>query len=141
MASLTVIWWRDIPAQVLARDGRRSSKVVLHPRFQVAIDKAASRAGKRAYGEYIEEWHKIARGCGDDLEAEVNAEVERLEGEYDKHRLAELIQSGGIANGPALAPAHDETPGARNGNKATATAAAAPSGSDDETASPEGAST
>jgi hypothetical protein len=118
MASLTVIWWRDIPAQVLARDGRRSSKVVLHPRFQVAIDKAASRAGKRAYGEYIEEWHKIARGCGEDLEAEVNAEVERLETEYDKHRLAELIQAGGIAGGAALAPAHDETSGARDRNAA-----------------------
>jgi hypothetical protein len=109
MASLTVIWWRDIPAQVLARDGRRSSKVVLHPRFQVAIDKAASRAGKRAYNDYIEEWRKVARACGDDLEGEVTAESERLEAEYDKHRLAELIQSGGIAGGPALPPAHDET--------------------------------
>ena len=64
MASLTVIWWRDIPAQVLAREGRRASKVQLHPRFQVAIDKAASRAGKRAYNEYIEEWRKVARDCG-----------------------------------------------------------------------------
>jgi Virulence factor len=116
MASLTVIWWRDIPAQVLAREGRRASKVQLHPRFQVAIDKAASRAGKRAYSEYIEEWRKVARDCGPDLEAEVNAEVERLETDYDKHRLAELIQSGGLAGGPALAPAHDETPrGARDG--------------------------
>jgi Virulence factor len=115
MASLTVIWWRDIPAQVLARDGRRASKVQLHPRFQVAIDKAASRAGKRAYNDYIEEWRKVARACGDDLEAEVNAESERLEAEYDKHRLAELIQSGGVAGGPALPPAHDETPkGARD---------------------------
>ena len=115
MATLTVIWWRDIPAQVLARDGRRSSKVVLHPRFQVAIDKAASRAGKRAYNDYIEEWRKVARACGDDLEAEVSAESERLEAEYDKHRLAELIQSGGVAGGPALPPAHDETPtGSRN---------------------------
>ena len=136
MASLTVIWWRDIPAQVLARDGRRASKVVLHPRFQVAIDKAASRAGKRAYSEYIEEWHKVARGCGDDLEAEVNAEVERLESEYDKHRLAELIQSGGIAGGPALPPASDETQkGTGNGD-----AAAASPGSGD-LATPEGAST
>ena len=42
MATMTVIWWRDIPAQVLARDGRRQSKIVLHPRFQVAIDKAAA---------------------------------------------------------------------------------------------------
>ena len=144
MASLTVIWWRDIPAQVLARDGRRASKVVLHPRFQVAIDKAASRAGKRAYSEYIEEWRKVARACGDDLEKEVNAEVERLEAEYDKHRLAELIQAGGVAGGPALAPAHDETSGGRARNAAhpaTAPAAPAAAGPDDDIATPEGAST
>jgi hypothetical protein len=141
MASLTVIWWRDIPAQVLARDGRRASKVVLHPRFQVAIDKAASRAGKRAYGEYIEEWHKIARGCGEDLEAEVNAEVARLEAEYDKHRLAELIQSGGVAGGPAMAPAHDETSGARDRNAAHPVTAPASTEPDDDIATPEGAST
>jgi hypothetical protein len=119
MATLTVIWWRDIPAQVLARDGRRASKVVLHPRFQVAIDKAASRAGKRAYNDYIEEWRKVARACGDDLEQEVTAESERLEAEYDKHRLAELIQAGGVAGGPALPPAHDETPGARSNGAGT----------------------
>jgi hypothetical protein len=114
MATLTVIWWRDIPAQVVARAGRRSSKAVLHPRFQVAIDKAASRAGKRGYNEYIEEWRKVARGCSDDMEAEVSAEVERLETEYDKHRLAELIQSGGVQGGPALPPAGDETSGRRS---------------------------
>jgi hypothetical protein len=94
----------------VARDNRRSSKVVLHPRFQVAIDKAASRAGKRAYNDYIEEWRKVARGCGEDLEAEVDAEVERLEKTYDKHHLAELIQSGGAEGGPAFPPASDETP-------------------------------
>jgi len=127
MASLTVIWWRDIPAQVLARDGRRASKVQLHPRFQVAIDKAASRAGKRAYNDYIEEWRKVARGCGDDLEAEVTAESNRLEAEYDKHRLAALIQSGGVEGGPALPPAHDETPkGARDGAGDASAGAATP---------------
>ena len=52
-ATLTVIWWRDIPAQVVAKDGRRASKVVLHPRFQVAIDKAAVKAGRRAMDDYI----------------------------------------------------------------------------------------
>lgn len=111
MAQMTVIWWRDIPAQVTARDGRKASKIVLHPRFQVAIDKAASRAGKREYNAYIEEWRKVARPCGDDIDAEVAAEVERLETEYDKHRLAQLIQSGGVEGGPGLPPAHDETPG------------------------------
>jgi hypothetical protein len=111
MATLTVIWWRDIPAQVTGRDGRKSSKIVLHPRFQVAIDKAASRAGKRAYNDYIEEWRKVQRPCADDVDAEVATEAERLETEYDKHRLAQLIQSGGVEGGPVFAPASDETQG------------------------------
>ena len=109
LAFLTVIWWRDIPAQVVAKDGRRSSKVVLHPRFQVAIDKAANRAGKRAYNDYIAEWRKVQRPCGDDLEAEVSAESDRLEAEYDKHHLAVLIQTGGVAGGHILPPATSET--------------------------------
>jgi len=107
--TLSVIWWRDIPAQVVAKDARRSSKVVLHPRFQVAIDKAANRAGKRAYNDYIAEWHKTQRPCGDDVEAEVRAEADRLEAEHDRHHLAELIQSGGVAGGPVLPPATSET--------------------------------
>ena len=111
MPMLSVIWWRDIPAQVTAREGRLSSKIVLHPRFQVAIDKAASRSGKRAYNDYIEEWRKVQRRCGDDIAAEVAAEVERLETEYDKHRLAQLIQTGGVEGGPVFPPAHDETQG------------------------------
>ena len=37
-ATLTVIWWRDIPAQVIAKDRRQAHKIVLHPRFQVAIE-------------------------------------------------------------------------------------------------------
>jgi len=105
MATLSTIWWRDIPAQVVAKDGRRSSKVVLHPRFQVAIDKAANRAGMREYNAYIGEWRKTHQTCGDDLEAIVKAEAERLEAQYTKHHLAELIQSGGVADGRALPPA------------------------------------
>lgn len=105
MPILSVIWWRDIPAQVVAKEGRRTSKIVLHPRFQVAIDKAANRAGLRAYNDYINEWRKTQRPCGEDVEAEAQAESDRLEAEYTKHILAELIQSGGLAGGPALPPA------------------------------------
>ena len=106
MPNLSIIWWRDIPAQVVAKDARRSSKVVLHPRFQVAIDKAANRAGKREYNSYIAEWRKTQTACtDDDLEAVVKAEADRLEAEYTKHHLAELIQTGGVADGPILPPA------------------------------------
>ncbi len=105
MGTLSVIFWRDIPAQVVGRDGRRSSKIVLHPRFQIAIDKAASRAGKRAYSDYIEEWRKIQTRCGQDIETAVREESERLESEYTKHRLATLILAGGVEDGPVFPPA------------------------------------
>jgi hypothetical protein len=111
MGTMTVIWWRDIPAQVTAREGRKQSKIVLHPRFQVAIDKAASRAGRRAYNDYIEEWRRTQKPCGEDIDEEVAAEAERLEADYDKHRLAMLIQTGGVDGGPIFPPAHDETQG------------------------------
>ncbi len=110
MATLSVIFWRDIPAQVVGRDGRRSSKIVLHPRFQIAIDKAANRAGKRAYNDYIGEWRKVQSPCPPNIEAAVRAESERLDAEYTRHRLATLILAGGVEGGPAFSPATDETP-------------------------------
>lgn len=118
MGTLTIIWWRDIPAQVLARDGRRQSTQVLHPRFQVAIDKAAARAGKSSYEDYIEEWRREQRPCDDDIEAAVTTASEQLETDYTKHRLAELIQSGGVDRGPVL-PAAVESPILRRGDTAS----------------------
>jgi hypothetical protein len=94
--TLTTIWWRDIPAQVVARDRRQAHKIVLHPRFQVAIDRAAMQAGKREASEYIEEWRREATPCGDDLEAIASAEAARLEAHYPREVLARLVASGGV---------------------------------------------
>ncbi len=96
MASLITIWWRDIPMQVIARNGRQAHKVVLHPRFQVAIDRAALKAGRREMDAYIAEWRKEQRRCGDDLEAAAREEAERLETQYTKERLNELVSTGGV---------------------------------------------
>jgi hypothetical protein len=95
-ATLTVIWWRDIPAQVVAKDGRQAHKIVLHPRFQVAIDRAAMKAGRKEFGDYIEEWRREARPCGDDLETEASAEAARLEAGYTREVLARLVAAGGV---------------------------------------------
>ena len=95
-ATLTTIWWRDIPMQVVAKDGRQAHKVVLHPRFQVAVDRAAMTAGKRSASDYVEEMRRTARPCGDDLEAEATAEAARLEGAHTRDVLARLIASGGV---------------------------------------------
>jgi hypothetical protein len=96
MAQLVTIWWRDIPMQVIAREGRRSAKRVLDKRFQFAVDKAAMNSGKKSYGDYIEEMRRAERECGPELEAEADAEMARLETAYSKDVLHGLIALGGV---------------------------------------------
>lgn len=103
-ATLTVIRWRDIPAQVVAKDRRQAHKVVLHPRFQVAIDRAAVKAGRKEWNAYLEQWRKVQRPCGDDLEAEAQAEAARLEAHYTKDVLKRLVDAGGVDHEAAPAP-------------------------------------
>ena len=77
MAELTVITWRDIPAQVLARGaGGASARTLLPEAFQEAIDAAAMVAGLIGSDDYGEHWTRHRRECGDDLQTEVDAEAE-----------------------------------------------------------------
>ena len=92
------IMWRDIPAQVLAKEGRTTERWILPGRFQEAIDRAATRAGLTADDDYVAEWRRESRECGDDLAAEVRAEAERLEKAFGDDELAKLIASGGVAS-------------------------------------------
>jgi hypothetical protein len=96
MAQLITIWWRDIPMQVIAREGRRSAKRVLDKRFQFAVDKAAMNSGKKSYGDYIEEMRRAERECGPDIEAEADAEMARIDAVYSKDVLHTLMASGGV---------------------------------------------
>ncbi len=110
MATLTVILWRDIPSQVTARQGRQAAKAMLPMRFQAAIDKAATRAGKKDMDEYLAEWRRVTRPCGEDLDAEVAAEVARLEADYPRARLAALTASRGVEAAPADPPTASPAP-------------------------------
>jgi cvfA/B/C family virulence factor len=96
MAELTVIRWRDIPAQVMGGRGRDRVRVELSDRFQEAIDLAATRVGLIGTDDYLSEWIRDTRPCGDDLQAEVAAEAERLEAAFDDERLAALARAGGL---------------------------------------------
>ena len=102
MASLTVIYWRDIPAQVVAEEGRgrkrQQAKIELPQRFAIAIDAAAMRDGADSTDEYLAEWRKSDPvSCGDDLEAEVKAKAAQLDAEYPQDRVAKLVAAGGFA--------------------------------------------
>lgn len=95
MAELTVISWRDIPAQVVARAGRRSARAQLPARFQEAIDAAAMRAGLFGTDSYLGEWRRETRTCGDDLEAEVAEEAAWLDAAYPDDALERLVGLNG----------------------------------------------
>lgn len=96
MASLIVISWRDIPAQVIAKRGRETVKIQLAARFQEAVDRAAMRAGKGSSDAYLADWRRTPRECGDDLQAEAAAEAARLESRYTDEDLERVIRAKGI---------------------------------------------
>ena len=96
MAKLTVVYWRDIPSQVIVKSGRSAARRELSERFIRAIDAAAMHARAKSADDYLAEWRKSAPvACGDDLEAEATAAAARLETEYDTHRLALLAKHDG----------------------------------------------
>ena len=100
MPSLIITYWRDIPAQVTAREGRTTAKRELSLRFTEAIDMAAMRAGAAGTDDYLAQWRRgepIA--CGPDLEAAAATAAAKIEADYDKDRLVALVKTGGHENG------------------------------------------
>lgn len=100
MADLIVVYWRDIPAQVIVRQGRRTAKRELPLRFTEAIDMAAMRSGAGDTDAYLAEWRKAdPTPVGDDLEAEADRAAAELDGKYDRDRLVALAKNGGHDHG------------------------------------------
>lgn len=96
MVDVTILYWRDIPAQVIAGKGRRCAKRQLPEKFEQAIDRAAMKTGAAGSDAYLAEWRKAAPYvCDGDAEDVVTAEVARLDGAYDRDRLKALIANDG----------------------------------------------
>lgn len=98
MPDVTIVYWRDIPAQVIVGKGRRGTKAPLPERFEQAIDRAAMKTGAAGTDEYLAEWRKAPAYQMDGDPAEiVAAEVTRLDTEYDQERIKTLIGNDGWA--------------------------------------------
>ena len=100
MANLITLYWRDIPAQVIAERGRgrkrEQAKIELPRRFLVAIDAAAMRDGANSTDDYLTEWRRSQpEECGEDLEAEVAVRAAALGNEYTSEVLRALVENGG----------------------------------------------
>lgn len=98
MPDVTIVYWRDIPAQVIVGKGRRGAKKPLPERFEQAIDRAAMKVGAADTDAYLAEWRKAAPVTieGDPAEI-VEAEAARLDAEYDQERIKTLIANDGWA--------------------------------------------
>jgi hypothetical protein len=104
MAQLTVIRWRDIPMQVVARgDGGRSARALLPDRFQEAVDAAAMVAGLIGSDDYTEQMRMDTSECGEDLQHEVDTMMVRILSEWDDDVLKAAIRAGGVQGGPDVA--------------------------------------
>lgn len=97
MVKRILLYWRDIPAQVIVQRGRKREKAVLSKRFHEAIDRAAMRAGKGSSEAYLSEWRREASTLetSDELMEIAAKEVSRLESEFSDERLLQLIRSHG----------------------------------------------
>jgi cvfA/B/C family virulence factor len=96
MAKLICIYWRDIPAQVVGRKGRKNIKQFLAPRFAEAIDRAAMRAGRGSSEAYLADWRRESEDVSGDLQALVENRVAALESEFDDDFLEAVVKAGGL---------------------------------------------
>ncbi len=101
--TVNTIYWRDIPAQLTARAATTQHKVLLHARFQHAIDRAAGVAGLTSTNDYVQEWRSVSAPLPDgDVTAQLDQRCAEIEAAYPKDRLDALVASGGVddATGP-----------------------------------------
>ena len=99
-----LVRWRDIPSQIIVKQGRKRAKVLLSARFQGAIDRAAMRAKKHSADAYISEWERdpIPLPPGDgptDLQAVADRLAKGVETGYSDTRLLALIRNHGLREG------------------------------------------
>ncbi|MBE9557049.1 MAG: virulence factor [Proteobacteria bacterium] len=99
MADLIIVYWRDIPAQVIVKAGRRNQvKIELDQRFAKAIDIAAMKGGARGDDDYLADWRKAAPvEVSDELQTVAETMARQLDEEYDEARLKALMANGGWA--------------------------------------------
>ena len=96
MADVTIVYWRDMPAQVIVGKGRKAAKIQLPERFEQAIDRAAMKSGAASTDDYLADWRKADPVAIDGDAADIaQSESARLDAEYDLDRIKDLIANDG----------------------------------------------
>ena len=96
MAQLKIVFWRDIPGQVVIREGRRSTRLRLPPRFNKAIERAAYRLKKKQQDALFEPWHDVAQPFQGDVKEQAEVLLRNLDEHYTDEVLETLVRANGI---------------------------------------------
>ena len=96
MAQLKIVFWRDIPGQVVIRQGRRSTRLRLPSRFSRAIERAAYRLKKKQQDALFEPWHDVTQPFNGDVKQQAEALLRHLDAHYTEEVLETLIRANGI---------------------------------------------
>lgn len=98
MADVTIVYWRDMPAQVIVGRGRKGTKMPLPERFEQAIDRAAMKSGAAESDDYMAGFRKAdPYPVEGEAAAVAAAEAARIDAEYDTDRIKALIANDGWA--------------------------------------------
>ena len=96
MAQLKIVYWRDIPGQVVIRKGRRSTRIRLSARFMKAIERAGYRLRKKQQDALFEPWHDVTQPFAGDVGLQARQLVQQLEERYTEEVLETLIRASGV---------------------------------------------
>lgn len=69
MTTFKIMYWQEIPVQIVADDGFDEVKLELDARFMARVDQLAHERGLIDTDAYLEQWH-----WGDETEREGTAE-------------------------------------------------------------------
>ncbi len=98
MPDVTIVYWRDIPAQVIVGRGRKATKEQLPERFEQAIDRAAMKSGAAESDEYLSGFRKADPIPGEGTDAQAaQAAATKIDTDYDQDRIKTLIANDGWA--------------------------------------------
>ena len=104
MAQKIIVYWRDIPAQVIVKAGRKRATVELPERFIKAIDRTAMKMGAKDSDAYLAEWR---RGEPEQVDGDLEQAIQLLKDHRALEDTSVVARAEAARAKAALAPLPD----------------------------------